>query len=56
MCCYMELLNESNEELRMKQCMVFIFHSSCFIFLSQDYAIKAQIDLELVPFIFREPK
>ena len=25
-------------------------------FFSQDYAIKAEIDLELLPFIFRGPK
>ena len=56
-------LNESNEELRMKQSMVFIVHEtvhgiyssqffSFFLFFSQDYATKAEIVLELLPFIF----
>ena len=45
-------LNESNEELRMK--LVFIF-SSFFSFF-EDYRIKAELDLELLPFISGEPE
>ena len=48
---YAVIWGESNEELRMKQHVVFIFHS-----LFQEYAIKAEIYLELLPFIFGGPK
>ena len=44
---------QSNKELRIKQwCLYF---DSSFLFF-QDCAIKAETDLELVPFIFRGPK
>ena len=47
-------MNESNEELRMKQWCLY-FHSS-FLFLFQDCAIKAEIYLELLSFISGGPK
>ena len=47
-------LNESNDELIMKHGGVYIFIVLfCVFLLSQDYAIKGEIDLELLPFIFR---
>ena len=48
-------LNESNEELKMKQWYLY-FRSSFPVFPPQDYAIKAVIGLELLPFIFEGPK
>ena len=46
-------LNKSSEELRMKQ-WCWYFHGS-FQFV-QDYAIKAEMALEFLSYIFRGPK
>ena len=48
-------LNESNEELRMKQWHLY-FHTFFSSFCPQDYAIKAEISLALLSFIFGGPR
>ena len=50
-------LNESNEEMRIEQWCLYFHSIFPFLFVfSQGFAIKAELNLELLPFIFGGPK